>query len=721
LSSLLAWWRAPGRVAALVVLLLGAAIQLWDPPPLQMTRARGFDLEQRLLPLPPEGALVPVVDIDEESLRQRGQWPWPRSLVAQLIQRIAAGKPAALGVDILFPEADRFSPPLLARTLPNLPAPLAQELAQLPSSDDELAKAFAEVPTVLGEGPTNTAVPAGASPHWVGAWVRPVGRDPNLYLQSYASMVLSRDEAAKGARSGAALTGEPDPDGVFRTVPLLLLVDGRMIPSLGLEMIRLALGNLPIVVTTGAFGIENVAVGAYTIPTDGNGRAYLRFQPPNPDRYISAAAVLKPEFNPASLTDKLVLLGVTGLGLVDQKFTPLGLTQGIEIHAQLIESILRGTVLHRPAYAWCVELAVVLIGGLIVICLVRYERPVLAGIAALAVTAGLVGGEFAAFRFAGWLVDGIFPAIVALASAGAMVIGNLRAAQIARRRLAAELEHERQLLARTEGELTAARELQLGLLPHRFPPFPERGDLDLYARIEPARAVGGDFFDFQLIDDDHLFFIIADVSGKGVPAALFMEMTMQIVRAAVQRHGCDLSQVLTETNAKTAAASMEMGETGEGMFVTAFAGIVDTASGELLYASAGHDSPFLVGDRGPLRQLETEGGPPLGVLDEFPYPVDHDRMGRNAVLLLYTDGLTEAQDAGGELYSLRRVSAALRTAPATDARITVDACFEAVRQFVGEAEQTDDITILAIRLSANAAPLRAAAAPGSPAIVGSAG
>ncbi|MGH7061459.1 MAG: PP2C family protein-serine/threonine phosphatase, partial [Stellaceae bacterium] len=200
-------------------------------------------------------------------------------------------------------------------------------------------------------------------------------------------------------------------------------------------------------------------------------------------------------------------------------------------------------------------------------------------------------------------------------------------------------------------------------------------------------------FDFMLIDASRLFFIIADVSGKGIPAALFMAMTKEVVRDAVQRHGAALDQVLAEANSKTAAASSEM----DMMFVTAFAGVLDLASGELQYASAGHDRPFLIRDGSGVRQLETEGGPPLGVVDDFPFPVECDRLEVDAVLLLYTDGVTEAQDAEGGFYSASRLSQMLSATPGQSARTVVDACFDAVSRFVGKAEQADDITVLAIR------------------------
>jgi sigma-B regulation protein RsbU (phosphoserine phosphatase) len=239
----------------------------------------------------------------------------------------------------------------------------------------------------------------------------------------------------------------------------------------------------------------------------------------------------------------------------------------------------------------------------------------------------------------------------------------------------------------------------MGLLPRRFPAFPDRPEIDVYARIEPARMVGGDLYDYLLIDRDRcLFFLIADVSGKGIPAALFMATTKEVVRDAVLRFGTALDLVLAEANRKTAAASAEFpNEGGELMFVTAFAGILDLGTGEIAYASAGHDSPFVLGGNGGLRQLVTEGGPPLGATEGFPYPVDHDRIAPGEVLLLYTDGVTEAENADHSLYSSKRLVEVLAHAPVADAERAVAAVIEDISRFVGGAEQADDITVLALR------------------------
>jgi sigma-B regulation protein RsbU (phosphoserine phosphatase) len=205
-----------------------------------------------------------------------------------------------------------------------------------------------------------------------------------------------------------------------------------------------------------------------------------------------------------------------------------------------------------------------------------------------------------------------------------------------------------------------------------------------------------------LIGGSRLFFLIADVSGKGIPAALLMAVTKEVVRDAVLTFEPALDRILAEANRKLAAASAELQNEG-GVFVTAFAGILDLRSGEVDYASAGHDSPFILGGSAGLRQLRTEGGPPLGAVDEFRYPVDHDRVEPGEVLLLFTDGVTEAENVEHTLYSSERLAKILANAQVFDAKRVVTEVIDDVSRFSGGAEQADDITLLAVRRVASTA------------------
>jgi serine phosphatase RsbU (regulator of sigma subunit)/CHASE2 domain-containing sensor protein len=680
--------RGPGRAAALALVAGFLVLRIIDPGFITELRVRSFDLVERAWPRAVDSARVAIVDIDEKSLAKYGQWPWSRHLVAELVRRVAQGHPRVIGIDILFADRDRLSPDEIARELPDLPPALADALAQLPPSDRDLAEAMTEVPTVLALAPSHEEA-AQDSALLRPAPIRQAGDDPTPLLKSYKSLVQSQPDLRDAAVAAGSDGVEPDPDGVIRRLALAVTYHQTIVPSFALEVVRVGGGEHAIVIDTGAFGIEDFRIGGTTIPTDRRGRAILHFAP-SPARYFSASDVLDAAFEPAELRGQVVLLGVAGVGIAGLRETPLGLVRAVDLHAQLIESILLGDLLRRPPFLDWFELATALAAGLVVVWLLGYASPVRAVGVALAIAIALFCVELVLFRFADLLFDSTFPALTLFGAFGVMLVGNLRATQ-------GELVREREAKQRVEGELAAAQAIQMGLLPRRFPAFPDRHDIDVFARIEPARMVGGDLYDYLLIGgSSRLFFLIADVAGKGIAAALLMAVTKEVIRDAVLTFGPALDRILAEANRKTVSASAELQSEG-GVFVTAFAGILDLGSGEVTYASAGHDSPFVLGGGTGLRQLVTEGGPPLGAVEDFRFPIDHDRIELGEVLLLFTDGVTEAENAEHKLYSSERLAKALATAPTADAQHVVAAVIDDVSRFVGGAEQADDMTVLALR------------------------
>ncbi len=680
--------RGPGRASALALVAAALVLRIIDPGIITELRVRGFDLVERMWPRANDSAGVVIVDIDDKSLAQYGQWPWPWRLVAELVRRIAQGKPLVLGIDIVFAEPDRLSPTEIARELHGLPSAVADALAQLPPSDGDLTEAMAAVPTVLGLSPSHQEASRNAGP-LRRTLIRQAGDDPTPFLKSYNSMVENQPDLRAAARAAGEIAVEPDPDGVVRRLALAVTYQQTIVPSFALEVLRVAGDEPSIVIDTGALGIESFRIGGTIIPTDRRGRAILHFAPSQAPS-ISASDILNPAFDPARLRGQVVLLGVAGVGIAGLRETPVGLARGVDLHAQLIESILLGDLLRRPQFLDWFELAAALAAGLVVIWLLRYAKPVRAVGVAMALAAALFGAELVLFRFGDRLFDSTFPVFTLFGALAVMLVGNLRATQ-------GELVHEREAKQRVEGELAAAQAIQMGLLPRRFPAFPDRQDIDVYARIEPARMVGGDLYDYLLIGgSNRLFFLIADVAGKGIAAALLMAVTKEVVHDAVLTFGPALDRILAEANRKTAAASAELQSEG-GVFVTAFAGILDLGSGEVTYASAGHDSPFVLGGSTGLRQLVTEGGPPLGAVEDFRFPIDHDRIELGEVLLLFTDGITEAENTEHALYSSDRLAKALAAAATVDAQHVVAAVIDDVSRFVGGAEQADDMTVLALR------------------------
>jgi sigma-B regulation protein RsbU (phosphoserine phosphatase) len=249
-----------------------------------------------------------------------------------------------------------------------------------------------------------------------------------------------------------------------------------------------------------------------------------------------------------------------------------------------------------------------------------------------------------------------------------------------------------------EEELNVGRDIQMSMLPLVFPPFPERSDFSVFAMLEAAREVGGDFYDLFLIDENRFCFCVGDVSGKGVPAALFMAVTKTLLKS---RSSFDSSpgSIFTHVNDEMAA------DNDASMFVTLWMAILDTRTGEVVYSNAGHNPPFVKRADGSLLRLDKLHGPVIGAMEGLPYGEDSVTMRPGDTLFLYTDGVTEAMDPPGDLYGEDRLCEILEEPDHTTVEDLVEASAADVWRFQAEAEQADDVTILAVQYHPAAAAL----------------
>ena len=253
-----------------------------------------------------------------------------------------------------------------------------------------------------------------------------------------------------------------------------------------------------------------------------------------------------------------------------------------------------------------------------------------------------------------------------------------------------KMQEVEQNKSRMEGELQVARGIQMSMIPKIFPPYPERGDVDMYAAVVPAKEVGGDLYDFY-IREEKLFFCIGDVSGKGVPASLVMAVTRSLFRT-VSAHEKSPQRIVTSINNSMA----DMNETN--MFVTMFCGVLDLKTGHLRYCNAGHNAPVLVG-KGVNAELHVIPNLPLGVLAEMSFTEQEADLECGTGLFLYTDGLTEAENATHELFGEERMYKAIDSKLGSEEQVR--AMTGAVKAFVKEADQSDDLTMLYIRFMNN--------------------
>ena len=234
-----------------------------------------------------------------------------------------------------------------------------------------------------------------------------------------------------------------------------------------------------------------------------------------------------------------------------------------------------------------------------------------------------------------------------------------------------------------QSELNVARNIQMSMLPKTFPAFPDRKDLDLYATLTPAKAVGGDLYDF-FIRDEKLFFCIGDVSGKGVPASLVMAVSRTLFR--------NIAASTSEPHRIVEMMNVNICEGNENcMFVTLFVGVLDLKTGRLRFCNAGHDAPFVEGT-----QIDCKSNLPIGVIPDQNYSDQEIEMAPGSILFLYTDGLTEAEDANHKLFGKERVAAVVSTFDGTPRQL-IETVTDAVLQFVGETEQHDDLTLFALK------------------------
>lgn len=414
--------RGMGFGLLALVALLG--LRGWDPLPVEIVRVRAFDMYQTLKPRVQTESLVKIVDIDEESLAQLGQWPWPRTIVADLLLKIFQNGGVVVGLDILFAEPDRMSPPSLANYLSGLDADAKAYLRSLPDSDDELADMIAKTRVVVGRGVTDTpakdqfADDEGEITKRYRAALAKKGKDPGPDVPAYRGLATNIPRFENTAAGQGVFSLEPESDGIVRRIPALYKVGDDLMPALSLEVLRVATGNSTIVIDTNEAGIDSVIVGGVKVPTDGSGQMWLYSSPRPANRLVSAKAVLDGKIEPGILSGKVILIGTTAVGLRDFRSTPVnGSVPGVEIHAQLIETILAEAIkqpleqsfLVRPNFAIGAELFLTLFAVLLVIFLTPRLGSVKTMIFGAVLMGAMVGTSWFLFAEERLLLDITYP------------------------------------------------------------------------------------------------------------------------------------------------------------------------------------------------------------------------------------------------------------------------------------------------------------------------
>ena len=386
------------------------AIKLFDVPLIGDLNYQVFDVYQRIKPRNYRDAGVRIVDIDDDSLAKLGQWPWPRGMVAELTSKLYAAGAAVVGYDIIFPEEDRTAPKHIVPLWGD--ASLKGLVDKLPDPDQQLAD-------VLKGRPAVTSVSFGDHTQHAAEYDKASviirGAIPDGSIKQFSGMIGSLPILSKAALGMGFINSIPDRDGVVRRVPLFLGYHNQLYPTLGLESLRLAMGDNHFTINANA-GLESIQLGDARIPVDENGMFWIYYSLSTPERYVPAWKILKGGFDPEKIAGHIVIIGTSAAGLKDLRATPHDAAlPGVEVHAQLMEQILLKQFLQRPDWIGGVEIGEVLVFGVVLLLIVRCTGAI-AGFFTMLLLVGLViGGSWYAFANMSILISPV-TAVIALTS-----------------------------------------------------------------------------------------------------------------------------------------------------------------------------------------------------------------------------------------------------------------------------------------------------------------
>ncbi len=401
-----------------------ALLRTIDPRPLEELRLRTFDFFQEAAPREASTHPAVIVDIDEKSLKSLGQWPWPRTVIADLVDRLGDLGAAAIGFDVIFAEPDRYSPASIIDLVHDLDEQSRERIRALPTNDQVLAEAFRRSRVVLGEsaviGPGTQGVPAKRQ---IG--IASMGADPSPFLIAYPGILRNIATLEDAATATGMLTINPERDGIVRRVPLAMRAQGRILPSISLAMLRAVSAAGQMIVRAAPSGIQSIGIRELELPTDRNGQIWVHFGPHDATRYVSAADVLAGRVARERIEQKLVLIGTSATGLLDRQTTPVDPSMpGVEVHAQILENALSGTWISYPDYAMAAELAVALLVSLAIVVIAPALGAATVALLGVAIAAALTGTSWYFYTRQGLLFDFTYPLLSALAVYLVLVFTN---------------------------------------------------------------------------------------------------------------------------------------------------------------------------------------------------------------------------------------------------------------------------------------------------------
>jgi len=662
----------------LVILILLIALKIANPSFVRSISNLSFDLYQKVFTLNKTESNVIIIDIDEKSLGKFGQFPWSRSVFAKILENVNVSNPKAVGFDIFFTEKDKQSPEEIIKSYNLIPTDVS-ELQKLKGHDEifrEQLEKSKSITAVLGSNvPSHSNYDRKAKARFLSK-----GGDPKDFTYSYTYSIGSLETLEQSVKGLGSISFLDQTDGIIRSLPLLVRFNNKIYPTMGLEMIRVGNNQKNIYIEMNEVGINRISARPYKILSDPNGIIWIRYKNSIKSQYISSSDVYDGKFPENFFKDKYVLIGASAQGLFDLVKTPLGVTiPGVEVHANVIENIIDQSFLIRNPNTYVFELIFAIIVSILTFVFSQKIKPkfslsIFFGSLIIVIIIG-----FSLFLFRSELVDISYPIFL-------LTITFLTGLYFR------FIEENKMALAnlQKEAKLLKERELAAGVQKSLFPDISKFENF-IFAKNVPARDVSGDYFDVVRSSPEEYFFTLADVSGKGVKAGMYMAKASSIFRT-LSNLKYPLEKVVFGVNNELVEAKFK------GMFVTAVFGKLNINTGELVFINAGHES-ILTFDQNKNYEYIKSDMPPMGIVKYFTESMVKSTTInlKGKTFVVYTDGVTEGYLKNGEELGAEGVQNIINNI----SDVTPKSIVESIEKELnwGAEKLRDDITCMAININ----------------------
>ena len=567
---------------------------------------------------------VVIVDIDEKSIGEIGQFPWRRDIFAKLIDKLNSYNTAVISFDIFFSEDDKQNPKKILNEF-NL------DIEDVVDSDQLLLESIKSSNVVLSVlGDVSQYKKDNQSKPKTNVISR--GSDASNFTYFFKNKITSLEKFNDVAKGIGTISYLDSQDGVLRSIPMFLKIDNDLWPALSLESLRVFHNHKNILINADETGINEIKTRKYQIKTDPNTLVFINFKEFNKENYIPAVDVLEGKINEDRLKNKIVLIGSSAQGLFDFVKIPNGnVIPGVETHAHLIENIVNNDFIIKDLSTKIIENVLLLISLIIVLIIPNKIKPKFSIVFFISLIIVLLLFSSIVYQF-NYFVDVFF----IILSSAVLFLTTLYLRYLKENEIALDNERK-QIILKQEREI--AGEVQKKLFPAEF----SNKDL-IFANNVPAKDVSGDYYDFISMSEDEIYFTLADVSGKGVKAGILMANAAAVFRSMAKLEK-PVSTIAKFVNNQVADSSYQ------GMFITAVIGKFNLKEKTIEYINLGHE-PIMIFDKDYNFEYLKSTLPPLGLMN-----MDHDGFFQtskininNKNLMIYTDGVTEGYlEDGSEL------------------------------------------------------------------------